>query len=125
MELLTFTLTPELKVVVPAAFEAAETKTYEPLGTVVVFHRHSHPKCFGVVVQITGAANPNVPPKSRNRTLVAFDAKASRTAERPDNAAPADGMSTLVVGRTSPVSYAPMSHGVGSHRPALIGSGAR
>ncbi len=36
-------LTPELNVL-PAESEASETKTYEPLGTVLVFQPHSHPK---------------------------------------------------------------------------------
>jgi len=39
-----------------------------------------------------------VPPKSRNSTLVAFDAEASKVAAVPDKAAPFEGMRTLVVG---------------------------
>jgi hypothetical protein len=39
-----------------------------------------------------------VPPKSRNSTLVAFDAEASKVAAVPDNVAPEEGMRTLVVG---------------------------
>ena len=38
-----------------------------------------------------------MPPKSRNSTLVAFEAEASRKVD-PDSVAPFEGMSTLVVG---------------------------
>jgi hypothetical protein len=38
-----------------------------------------------------------MPPKSRNSTLVAFEAEASRVVD-PDKVAPFEGMSTLVVG---------------------------
>jgi hypothetical protein len=49
-------------------------------------------------VQSTGALNPKLPPKSRNSTLVAFVAEASKVAAVPDSVAPFEGMRTLVVG---------------------------
>ena len=39
-----------------------------------------------------------MPPKSRNWTLVAFDAEASKVAAVPDKVAPLEGMRLLVVG---------------------------
>ena len=39
-----------------------------------------------------------MPPKSRNLTLVAFDAEASKVTAVPDKAVPLEGMRTLVVG---------------------------
>jgi hypothetical protein len=51
----TATLTPELYPV-PVGPEAAETRTYCPSGTVVLFHSQIHPKRVGVAVQITGAS---------------------------------------------------------------------
>ena len=49
-------------------------------------------------VQSTGALKPKLPPKSRNSTLVAFEAEASRTAAVPDSVAPFEGIRMLVVG---------------------------
>jgi hypothetical protein len=40
--LLTVMLTPELNAL-PAELKASDTKTYEPLGTVVEFQSHNHP----------------------------------------------------------------------------------
>ena len=55
----------------------------------------------GVAVQSTGAAKPNDPPKSRNSTLVALEAMASK-AVVPDSVAPFEGTRTLVVGGGRP-----------------------
>jgi hypothetical protein len=52
-------------------------------------------------VHTTGAAKPYVPPKSRNSTLVAFEAEASKVAV-PDNVAPVAGISRLVAGGGRP-----------------------
>ena len=50
-----------------------------------------------MAVHSTGAAKPKMPPKSRNSTLVAFEAEASKVAV-PDSVAPLEGMRTRVVG---------------------------
>jgi hypothetical protein len=50
-----------------------------------------------VAVQTTGAEKPYFPPKSRNLTLVAFEADASRVVD-PDSVAPFEGIKMLVVG---------------------------
>ena len=52
----------------------------------------------GVAVQSTVVLKPKEPPKSRNLTLVAFDAEASNVAAVPDNVAPVEGITTAVVG---------------------------
>ena len=57
-------------------------------------------------MQSTGALEPKMPPKSRNSTLVAFEAEASRYID-PDSVAPSEGMSTLVVGGSATVIVTP------------------
>ena len=46
-QFLTMMLTPELKML-PSELKASDTRMYEPLGTVVVFHAHSHPQRVAV-----------------------------------------------------------------------------
>ena len=49
-------------------------------------------------MQSTGALKPKLPPKSRNSTLVAFEAEASKVVVVPDSVAPFEGTRMLVVG---------------------------